>query len=66
MANSYRFRSRSFRRAHLLHLEIPSKANRILHVILIAMSLFILRVWYLSVIQYEQKVEEAQRPKKRV
>ena len=65
MANSYRFRSRSFRRAHLLHLEIPSKANRILHVILIAMSLFILRVWYLSVIQYEQKVEEAQRPQKK-
>jgi len=46
--------------------SIPDKANRILNLILIAISLIMLRVWHLSVIQYDSKVEEAARPRKRV
>ena len=59
--------SRSRRkRSDLLHYDIPAKANRILHAILIALVMIILRVWYLSVIQYDQKMEEASRPQRKV
>lgn len=46
--------------------DIPDKANRILNIILIAMILILIRVWHLSVIQYDDKIEEAARPRKRV
>lgn len=47
------------------HHDIPAKANRILHLILIAMLLILVRVWHLSVIQYDQKVEESRKPQRR-
>ncbi|NGX57650.1 MAG: Penicillin-binding protein 2 [Chlamydiae bacterium] len=47
-------------------LNIPDKANRILNIILIAMLLIIIRVWHLAVIQYDDKIEEAAKPRKRV
>lgn len=42
--------------------KIPQKSNRILNLILVALALILLRVWYLEVIQYDKKVEESLRP----
>ena len=50
--------------AHILN--IPDKANRILNVILIVLVLIAIRIWHLTVIQYEDKVEEARKPRVRV
>lgn len=47
-------------------LNIPAKANRILNLILAAMLLIVLRVWYLAVIQYDEKLEEARKPQRRI
>lgn len=60
-----RRRQRSFR-TEAQSLNIPAKANRVLNVILGALVLIILRIWHLSVIQYDSKVEEARRPQRRV
>lgn len=53
------------RRTDFLHHDIPFKANRILHIILVALCLVVVRVWYLSVVQYEQKLEESQKPQRK-
>lgn len=53
------------KRIDLSHLDIPAKANRILHFILIGMLLIIIRIWHLSVIEYDQKAEESQKPKRK-
>lgn len=45
---------------------IPKKAQTILSVIGIALLLFVLRTWHLSVIEHDEKVEEASRPQKKV
>jgi cell division protein FtsI/penicillin-binding protein 2 len=59
--------SRSRRkRIDLLHHDIPTKANRILHAILIALVLIILRVWHLAVIQYDHRAEESRKPQRKV
>lgn len=63
MAN-HRSKRRS-RRIDLLHHDIPFKANRILHLILIAISLIVVRIWYLSIIQYDQKLEESRKPQRK-
>lgn len=47
------------------HHDIPTKANRILNLILIAMVLILVRIWHLSVIQYDQRVEESQKPQRK-
>lgn len=47
------------------HLDIPTKANKILRIILFALLLIALRIWHLSVVQYDQKVEEAKQPKQK-
>lgn len=47
-------------------MSIPDKANRILHIILFAMLLIVVRIWHLSVIQYDAKSEEAQKPRQRL
>lgn len=47
------------------HHDIPTKANRILHLILIAMVLILVRIWHLSVIQYDKKIEESQKPQRK-
>lgn len=41
------------------------KANKILNLILVAIVLIALRCWHLSVIQYDERVEESRRPQKR-
>lgn len=46
--------------------NIPAKANRVLNLILIGMTIITLRVWHLSVIQHEDRLEESRRPQKRV
>lgn len=46
--------------------DIPEKANRILRLILIAFLLIILRLWYLAVIEHDQKFEESRKPQRRV
>lgn len=57
-----RHSSQGSRRIDFQHHDIPSKANRILHFILIALFLILIRIWHLSIIQYDQKVEESRRP----
>lgn len=47
------------------HHDIPTKANRVLHFILIAMILIVVRIWHLSIIEYDQKLEESQKPQRR-
>lgn len=47
-------------------LKIPAKANRILNVILVGMILIVLRVWHLSVVQYDEKLDESRKPQRRV
>lgn len=47
------------------HQDIPAKANRILHFILIAMLLILIRLWHLSFIQYDQRLEESRKPQRK-
>lgn len=47
-------------------LDIPSKANRVLHIMLIAFVFIVVRLWHLSVIQHDQKLEESRRPQQKV
>lgn len=44
---------------------IPEKANRVLNVILFAMILILIRVWYLAVIQHDAHVALAHKPQRR-
>lgn len=46
--------------------DIPHKANRVLQIILISIFFIIFRIWHLSFIQYDQKVQEANKPRHRV
>lgn len=46
--------------------NIPEKANRILNVILITMLLLVIRIWHLSVVQYESRLEQSKKPQRRV
>lgn len=48
------------------HLNIPSKANRVLNVVLVGMLLIVLRVWHLAVVQYDEKLEESRKPQRRI
>ncbi len=57
-----RFSSHRRKRTDFQHHDIPSKANRILHLTLVAMLLILIRVWHLAVIQHDQKLEESQKP----
>jgi cell division protein FtsI/penicillin-binding protein 2 len=45
--------------------DIPAKANLILHCILVAMILVLLRVWHLAVIEIDQKQEESRHPQRK-
>lgn len=47
------------------HRNLHEKINRILHFILVAMLLILVRIWHLSVIQYDQKVEESIKPQRK-
>lgn len=46
-------------------LDIQDKTNRVLNIILVAMLMIVLRLWHLTAIQYDQKVEEARKPRVR-
>lgn len=52
-------------RLHLSHYDIPTKANRILNIFLIGLIIIILRIWHLSVFQYDQRLEESRKPQKK-
>lgn len=47
-------------------LKIPAKANRILNVVLVGMLLIVLRIWHLTVVQYDEKLDESRKPQRRV
>lgn len=55
-----------YRRRTIPTLDIPVKANRILNFILLGIVLILVRVWHLSVIQHDHRVEEARKPQVRV
>ncbi|MDR3624482.1 MAG: penicillin-binding transpeptidase domain-containing protein [Chlamydiales bacterium] len=44
---------------------IPLKANKVLNIILVIMVLIVIRLWHLSIIQHEEKIEEARKPQRR-
>lgn len=46
--------------------NITAKANRVLNIILLCLLLILIRVWYLSVIQHDQQLEQAHKPQRRV
>ena len=45
--------------------DVPYKANQVLHLILIAFLLIVLRVWYLSSIKHDEYLEKAIQPQRR-
>ena len=45
---------------------IPEKVNRIFNIILLALLLIFIRIWYLAVIQHEEKKLEALKPKQKL
>lgn len=45
--------------------NIPEKANRVLNIILLGFLLILVRVWYLAIIQHDEHLEKARRPKRR-
>ncbi|MBA3958666.1 MAG: hypothetical protein H0X51_09795 [Parachlamydiaceae bacterium] len=50
----------------LHHSLIPEKATRILNLVLITLILIALRLWHLSVIQHDKKLEDSRKPQRRV
>ncbi|HXF29806.1 MAG TPA: hypothetical protein VN457_08140, partial [Chlamydiales bacterium] len=46
--------------------DIPVKANKLLYCLLLLLLFVALRVWHLSVIQHETKLDEALRARKKV
>lgn len=47
-------------------LNLPEKANRILNGVLVVLILVVIRIWHLAVIKHDEKLEEAQKPQRRV
>lgn len=52
-------------RHKLTTLSVPEKAGRILTIIFICMLLIVLRLWHLTEVQYDDRLEEAQKPRRR-
>lgn len=48
------------------HYDIPTKANRVLNIVLVAMLLIVIRIWHLAVIQYDSRLDESRKPQRRV
>lgn len=48
------------------HLTVPEKTNRLLSGFILAFIIIALRLWYLTVIEHDKKVEEAFKPQQRV
>lgn len=53
-------------RSKIPPLDIPGKANKILNLLLLALIFILMRIWFLSVIQYDQKMEESKKPQRKV
>ncbi len=53
------------RRPHYSQESVPDKANRVLHLVLVALVLIFLRLWQLAVIQHEDRVVAATSPTSR-
>lgn len=45
--------------------NIPQKTNKVLNIIILGLLLIVVRVWYLSVIQHDEQLEKARKPKRR-
>lgn len=45
--------------------DVPRRANHVLHLLLIAFLLILIRVWYLSVIKHDAYQEKARRPQRK-
>ncbi|NGX50321.1 MAG: Penicillin-binding protein 2 [Chlamydiae bacterium] len=45
--------------------DVPHKANLVLHLILVAFLMMILRVWFLTTIKHDEYLEKALRPQRR-
>lgn len=45
--------------------SIPEKANVVLNLILIALVLITVRIWHLSVVQYDEKFEQSKKPQRK-
>lgn len=48
-----------------MHNDVPKKANHVLHLILIAFLLILVRVWYLGTAKHEEYLALARKPQKR-
>lgn len=48
-----------------LNSYLPAKVNRVLNIIFIAFILIVVRIWHLTVMQHEDRQEEARRPQRR-
>jgi len=59
-------RTSSSRQFQRLHLSISEKANKLLHLILIALLLILFRIWHLTFVQHDQRLEEAKKPQRKV
>ncbi|MEZ5315330.1 MAG: penicillin-binding transpeptidase domain-containing protein [Chlamydiales bacterium] len=46
--------------------KIPEKANRILNGVLVIILLILIRIWHLSVLQHQEKLEESRKPQEKV
>lgn len=46
--------------------NISTKANLVLNVVIVAMALILLRIWHLSVVQYEARLEQSRKPQRKV
>lgn len=53
-------------RPEISSLNIPGKASRVLNLILVVMILIGFRIWHLSIVQHEEKIEESRKPQKKV
>ena len=47
------------------HDAIPEKANVVLNLILLSFAMIALRIWHLSVVQYEEKFEQSKKPQRK-
>lgn len=53
------------RKRHMM-LSVPEKANRLLKGILVFLAIIAFRLWHLTVIEHDHKLEEAYKPQKRI
>ena len=45
--------------------NIPDKTNKVLNIIILGLLLIVVRVWYLAIVQHDDHLEKARRPKRR-